>query len=102
MNSSLEATFETRREAELVIERLVQEFHVDRAAIHVGPEGDKNTVGERPSGGDTRPAEPSEKPRSDAPLEGRVRVSVALDEGADIDAVRSAFSEFSGEDLSAH
>lgn len=101
MSSILEATFETRREAELVIERLVQEFGVDRAAIHVGPDGDRNTVGERRSGGDAKAAEPSVEPRTDAPLEGRVLVSVALEGGADVEPIRSAFSEFSGERPSA-
>ncbi len=31
----LEATFETRREAEMSIERLVQEFGLDRKAIEM-------------------------------------------------------------------
>ena len=35
----LEATFETRREAEMSIERLVQEFGLDRKAIEVVADG---------------------------------------------------------------
>lgn len=97
MSSDLQATFSTRREAELVIERLVQEFGVDRGAIRVGPKGDENAVGEETAGGDARSAVPSPEARTDAPLEGRVLVSVALDQGADSDAIRSAFEEFAGE-----
>jgi len=95
--TTLTATFETRRDAELVIERLVQEFKVDRKAITVGPEGDENSVGETPSGGDVESDGPSVEARDDAPVEGRIRV--ALDTGADVDveAVRKAFQEFDGE-----
>ena len=95
MASTLTATFETRREAELVIERLVQEFSVDRKAITVGPEGDRNSVGVSPSGGDENA--PGEDARDDAPLEGRIQVSVDLGDRTDAAAVRSAFSEFGGE-----
>ena len=97
MASTLTATFETRREAELVIERLVQEFAVDRKAITVGPEGYQNTVGTSLSGGDENAGDPGEEARDDAPLEGRIQVSVDLGDRTDGDAVRSAFSEFGGE-----
>lgn len=35
MTVTLSATFDTRREAEMTIERLVQQFDLDRAAIAV-------------------------------------------------------------------
>jgi len=97
MASTLTATFETRREAELTIERLVQEFKVDRKAITVGPEGDRNSVGTSLAGGDENAGDPSEAARDDAPLEGRILISVDLGDRSDGDAVRSAFAEFGGE-----
>jgi len=92
--TTLSATFATRRDAELAVERLVQEFKVDRKAIHVGPEGDDNSAGEAPSGADRKAAEPSPEARDDAALEGAILVAV---DGVDDDnaaAVRSAFVEF--------
>jgi hypothetical protein len=97
MSSELTATFTTRRDAELVIERLVQEYKVDRKAITVGPEGDLNTVGEETSGGDLPAGEPAVKARNDAPVEGRVVVKVAADAVSDPAAVREAFREFDGD-----
>ena len=97
MSSEMTATFATRRDAELVVERLVQEYKVDRKAITVGPEGDTNTVGVKASGGDLPAAEPAVEARSDAPVEGRVLVRVAAEAMADASAVREAFKEFDGD-----
>ena len=96
MTSELTATFGTRREAELVIERLVQEFSVDRSAIQVGPDGDENSAGEDISGSDLKAAEPSVETRDDGALKGRIRVIVDLNEAAAAD-IRAAFQEFGGE-----
>ena len=100
MTSELTATFETRREAELVIERLVQEFGVDRAAVRVGPDGDNNSAGEAISGSDRKAADPSVEERHDGALESRIRVSVDLDEAAASD-VRRTFDEFGAEPTAA-
>jgi hypothetical protein len=97
MTTRLDATFGTRREAELVVERLVQEFGLDRKTIHVGPEGPENSAGDRRSGGDEKAAEPSVEPRTDAPLEGRILVSVEPGPDLDAEAVRSAFNEMGGQ-----
>jgi len=97
MSSTLTATFETRREAELVVERLVQEFKVDRKSIAVGPDGDENSVGETPSGGDLPSDGPSVEARDDAPVAGRIVVAIDPAADVDIEAVRSAFREFDGE-----
>lgn len=96
MASTLTATFETRRDAELVIERLVQTFAVDRKAITVGPDGARNSVGTAPSGGDEQAGSPDADARDDAPLEGRIQVCVDMGDRPDADAVRNAFSEFGG------
>lgn len=96
MTSALTATFDTRREAELVVERLVQEFKLDRKMITVRADGDENTVGETTSGGDVQSAGPSVEARDDAPVDGRIRVSVSPEASGDMEAVRSAFAEFGG------
>jgi hypothetical protein len=48
--------FATRREAELAVEHLVQEYGIDRAEVAVTTEGLDNTAGVVPSGTDTDPA----------------------------------------------
>ena len=96
MASTLKATFATRREAELVIERLVQEYKVDRSTIKVGPDGDSNTVGEALSAGDLPAAEPTVGGRDDAPVKGRIVVEVAEQGLANFAKVQEAFDEFNG------
>lgn len=90
------ATFATRREAELVVERLVQEFDLARETIIVAPEGDDNSAGEVPSGGDVKTAEPSVEARTDAPLEARIVVAVDVADRGDVEEIRRAFNEFDG------
>ena len=74
MSGPMTATFGTRREAELVVERLVQTFGLSREAILVAPYGEENTVGDRASGGDLEAADPTTEARADAPVEGRISV----------------------------
>lgn len=69
--------FEIRREAELAVERLVQEYNVDRSAVEVMAAGDDNTTGVVPSGAD-RDGETGEPGSS--PTHGKIRVSVIVDD----------------------
>jgi hypothetical protein len=94
MATTLTATFDTRREAEMTIERLVQDRGLDRAKILVTAAGDENTAGEDIAGSDEKAAEPSPERRDDAALNGQVRVSVEVADDAAATAVREAFSEF--------
>jgi len=87
----LEATFETRREAEMSIERLVQEFGLDRNAIEIVADGALNSAGE-----DNAFDSPSLSEREDAALNDRIKVSVTVDDAAEAQRVRNAFSEFGG------
>lgn len=68
----LSATFDTRREAEMTVERLVQQFEMDRTAIFITAEGNENSAGEEKAGSDTEAGEPSAEARDDAPLNGAV------------------------------
>ncbi|QXI66222.1 hypothetical protein CP157_04014 (plasmid) [Paracoccus marcusii] len=93
----LEATFETRREAEMSIERLVQEFGLDRKAIEIVADGALNSAGEDTSGGDNAADTPTPSEREDAALNDRIKVSVTVDDEAEAERVRNAFSEFGGD-----
>lgn len=59
MTNLVVSTFAARRDAELVVERLVQTHGMEREAIQVAPEGEANTVGDRPSGGDVGGSSPA-------------------------------------------
>jgi len=97
MTNLVTSTFATRRDAELVVERLVQTHGLERKIIQVAPEGVANTVGDKPSGGDVAGEDPSVETRSDAPIAGRIRVSVSARTEEEGEAIRDAFVEFGGE-----
>ena len=94
MSETLTGKFETRREAEMAVERLVQEYGIERTDIFVAPEGDENSAGVALAGSDTEAGAPSPEDRGDAHLGGSVVVSVDVQEGARAERVREAFAEF--------
>ena len=94
MSTSLSAKFDTRREAEMTVERLVQQFKIERTDVFIAAEGDDNTVGVEEAGSDTEAGGPSPEDRDDAQLAGRVIVSVDIEDDGLADEVRSAFAEF--------
>lgn len=100
MATTLNANFGTRREAEMTVERLVQEFAIDRADFFITTEGDANSAGEQIAGSDKAAGEPTPKLRDDAALLGPIQVSVDIDDDAKVEDVRSTFSEFNASDLS--
>ncbi len=77
MTRRISAEFETRRQAELAVEHLVQEYRVDRSAIEVAPVGEANTAGTHPSGAD-RAATTGEPDASAS--HGRIRVSASIED----------------------
>ena len=99
MGTTLKATFETRREAEMTVERLVQEYGIERTDIFVAAEGAENSAGEEEAGSDTGAGSPTTADRNDAALNGRISVSVDLADEARADEVRSAFSEFDAQSI---
>ncbi|WP_230628510.1 hypothetical protein [Sphingomonas sp. Leaf37] len=100
MGTTLTATFETRREAEMTVERLVQEHGVERTDVFVAADGSENSAGEGLAGSDAEAGEPSPEPRGDAPLNGAVSVSVDIDDDAKAAKVGEAFAEFHADDVS--
>src|SRR4051812_20956126 len=81
MPKQISGEFDVRREAELAVERLVQEYKIDRSAIQVAAAGDDNTAGTVASGAD-RDRETGEP--GESPTHGRIRGSGTGDDaGAD-------------------
>lgn len=99
MGSSLNALFETRRDAEMTIERLVQEYGINRADIFVASAGQANSAGERTSGTDAGAGEPGESGSHDADLNGPIEVSVDIQDDHKASEVRKAFAEFGAHDV---
>ncbi|USU04190.1 hypothetical protein NF699_14210 [Sphingomonadaceae bacterium OTU29LAMAA1] len=99
MSTSLSAKFDTRREAEMTVERLVQQFSIERTDIFIAPEGSDNTAGVEEAGSDTEAGTPTPEDRDDAALAGRVVVSVDIEDYSIADEVRAAFEEFHAEDV---
>ncbi|WP_230772388.1 hypothetical protein [Sphingomonas sp. Leaf4] len=99
MGTTLTATFETRREAEMTVERLVQEHGIERTDVFIAAEGEENSAGEELAGSDAEAGEPSPEPRDDAPLDGAVSVSVDIEDDAKAAKVREAFAEFHADDV---
>ena len=99
-------TFGTRREAEMAVETLVQEYDVDRSRVQVQAEGESNTSGtevsgadaaERRRGGDAqgdviRP-EPEREAAAEGVRAGGITVSAEVDE-AHFERAAAAFREY--------
>lgn len=94
MGTTLTAEFHTREEAETVVERLVQEHHIERTDISIAASGDENTAGDELSGADTEAGSPTSDERDDAPLEGTITISVDVNDADKIEAVRQTFLDF--------
>ena len=93
----LSATFETRREAELTIERMVQDYGIARELVTVGPAEDENSAGVAPNGSDLPDARADTDTTEKAELAGAIKVSVNVQDDATAQRVREAFGEFEGE-----
>lgn len=92
MGKTITGTFPTRREAELAVEHLVQEYGLERADIFIEPSSRENSAGIRPSGGDAKSGHPASDPDADAALNGSLLVSVDINED-ETEAVEKAFRD---------
>ncbi|KPF67603.1 hypothetical protein IP69_12910 [Bosea sp. AAP35] len=99
MSASLTGQFDTRRDAEMAVERLVQEHGIERADIVVAPVGAANTAGEHAAGSDRATAEPSTQGRQDAALNGLIQVSVDVADETLAGVIRKSFAEFDAENV---
>ncbi|VXC98528.1 hypothetical protein [Sphingomonas sp. AX6] len=96
MCTSITGLFETRRDAEMAVERLVQEFDVERSDIFIAAEGAQNSAGVEVDGSDSSTIPPGEEARNDGAHAGGVQVSVDVNNPAAVEEIVSAFDEFDG------
>lgn len=96
-SKTVSAIFQTREAADYAIEHLVQQHGLNRADIFAEPQGNDNTAGTRPSGGDANKGDAPSEPA----LQGAVRVSADV-AGDKADRVRATFTEMGGQDIAAH
>lgn len=75
MECTIRADFETRREADLAVEHLVQEHGVSRTDIFVRARGEANSAGTKAAGADLEGGHAPEE-RGGPDLAGRIEVSV--------------------------
>ena len=94
MSTTLKGEFETRREAEMAVERLSQEYDIDRERILIVASGSENSAGDEQAGSDHAAGAPTPESRADAALNGTITVSVDLDDDDLAGKVRAAFAEF--------
>lgn len=96
MNKSISASFKTRRDADMAIEHLVQEFGVERTDIFVSAEGAANSAGTAIAGSDTESPAPSSEAREDGAHEGAINVSVDVNDAAMMLRIANVFEDFDG------
>lgn len=101
MSTTLTAKFETRREAEMTVERLVQQFEIPRTDVFIAADGPDNTAGTEEAGSDTEAGTPTPEARDDGAHAGAVVVSVDINDATLADEVKDAFAEFNAADVTA-
>ena len=87
----MSAVFQTREQADLAVEHLVQEYGIDRAFIYVEPVGEQNSAGIDVSGGDHASGRRGSHDRPDGSHHGAIEVSVPLAHNEAV--LRRVFSE---------
>lgn len=96
MSNNVTGSFATRRAAEMAVERLVQEFSVERTDIFISADGEDNSAGVEAAGSDNETARPSVEGRDDGAHHGGIIVSVDVNDSALIGRISGAFEEFDG------
>ena len=85
MQRKITGQFSTRRDADLAVERLVQELGIDRSSVSVGPRGAGNSAGTELAGADAESGHPGLEKHGDPELNDVIEVSVGC---SDADAGR--------------
>jgi hypothetical protein len=80
-HDGIAAIYATREAADLAVEHLVQARGVDRSFIYLEPVEDSNSAGAQVSGGDASSGDEGSRERTDAPLNGAIRLTVAASDG---------------------
>jgi hypothetical protein len=92
MQQRISGEFATRRDAELAVERIVQEHGIDRRAVEVKPRGSANSAGTKVAGADAESGHPGVGTHGDPELNGAIDVSIACT-GTDRSAIEAALKE---------
>ncbi|MEC3910377.1 hypothetical protein U5A82_07755 [Sphingobium sp. CR2-8] len=92
MSTTLTGTFDSRDQADMAVERLVQEIGIERTDIFVTASGPDNSAGNRIGGADSETVDQEE--RNDVPLAGGITVSIDLQDDAKVEVVTAALEEF--------
>ena len=88
MDRTIVAHFETRRDAEIAVEHLVQQHRVARTDIFIRARGEANSAGTKAAGADVESGHGPQK-RGTPELGGQIEVSVDY-RGSEPDVVREA------------
>lgn len=93
ISTTIKGLFPSRREVELAVEHLVQEYGIERTDIFIEPAGSENSAGDEPAGADVASGQNREtSDGSSAAYEGQLVVSVDMNEDEG-DAVIQAFRD---------
>ena len=95
MSTTLTGTFDSREQADMAVERLVQEIGIERTDIFVAASGTQNSAGNLIGGADNETVDQAE--RDDVPLAGGITVSIDLQDEAKVEVVTAAMEEFGAE-----
>jgi len=98
MSQVITGFFRTRREAEMTVERLVQDHGLDRQRVQAMAEGEENSSGTVVSGADAADAAAGERPEGVR----RGRIMVRAEVGDDLlDAAMASFRACDADELRA-
>ena len=95
MPQTLSAEFDTRRDAEMTVEHLVQEYGLDRSAISIVSMSEDNSAGTQVAGADLEQSRSEGGSETHPALSGRLKVSVQAGEDHK-DKILETFSSFGG------
>lgn len=95
MSTTLTGTFDSREQADMAVERLVQEIGIERTDIFVAASGTQNSAVNLIGGADNETVDQAE--RDDVPLAGGITVSIDLQDEAKVEVVTAALEEFGAE-----
>ena len=76
MERTIVATFESRRQAELAVERLVQEHGIPRTDVFLRARGEANSSGVKAAGADIESGHPGVEKHGSPELAGMIEASV--------------------------
>ena len=98
MGRTITGTFPTRRQVELAVEHLVQEYGLERADIFIEPSSGENSAGARRAGSDAKRDPAPARDDATPELNGNLLVSVDINED-DTQAVEKAFRDAGATDV---